>query len=153
MRKGVLVKQSKEVVFCNVYTPNVESERVELWDFILRAQASFPMPWCIEGDFNTVLHSAQRSGNDCNYGSMRAFSSFLLQAKLVQRGLTRSVSDHCAIMIGERSEDWGPCPFRFYNEWLEDGEMMKQAREGWLGVKSMGSYGFVLSFKFRAAKD
>ncbi|KAK2644403.1 hypothetical protein Ddye_019598 [Dipteronia dyeriana] len=44
---GVLVTDNKEIVFCNVYAPDVESERRFLWEFIVDSQGVFPMPWCI----------------------------------------------------------------------------------------------------------
>ncbi|KAK3187757.1 hypothetical protein Dsin_027318 [Dipteronia sinensis] len=51
--------------------------------------------------------------------------------KLKQKGLPRSVSDHNSITLGEPKEDWGPCPFRVYNNWIEDGNLMKQAMKCW----------------------
>ncbi|KAK2663407.1 hypothetical protein Ddye_001981 [Dipteronia dyeriana] len=53
---GELVKLNKEVVFCNVYAPSWDSEKAKLWDFIISAQKTLDMPWCIGGDFNSVLH-------------------------------------------------------------------------------------------------
>ncbi|KAK3199335.1 hypothetical protein Dsin_022750 [Dipteronia sinensis] len=72
--------------------------------------------------------------------------------KLVQRNLQYSLFDHCAIYLGEPRVDWGPCPFHFYNGWLEDKEMMKDAREGWKECKVVGSQGFKLFSKVKAAK-
>lgn len=48
------------IVFCNVYALNLENERRELWDFLLRAQGSLSLPWCIGGDFNTMLDALER---------------------------------------------------------------------------------------------
>lgn len=39
---GVLVNSGKQVVLCNVYAPTVEKDRLELWEFILKAQQSIP---------------------------------------------------------------------------------------------------------------
>ncbi|KAK3205178.1 hypothetical protein Dsin_019224 [Dipteronia sinensis] len=93
---------------------------------------------------------AERRGSEYNIGSMRTFNSFLLQAKT---GLPRCFSDYSAILLGEQKVDLGPSPFRFYNEWLEDGEMMKQASEGWIRCKTEGSTGFVLSSKLKFVKE
>ncbi|KAK3198650.1 hypothetical protein Dsin_022065 [Dipteronia sinensis] len=71
---------------------------------------------------------------------------------LFQRVLPRSLSDHNAIVIGERKEDWGPSPFRFYNDWLEEKALMQEAIEGWKGCKVKGSKGVVLSAKIQKAK-
>ena len=59
---GELITKKEVVVFCNVYAANVETERKGLWDFILQAQTALPFPWCIGGDFNTVLAASERLG-------------------------------------------------------------------------------------------
>ena len=46
--------------------------------------------------------------------------------------------------------DWGPSPFRFFNEWLEDKEMTEDARDGWESYKVYGSQGFKLFSKAKA---
>ncbi|KAK2638221.1 hypothetical protein Ddye_026016 [Dipteronia dyeriana] len=40
--EGELLNLKKEMVFCNVYTPNDEFEKRNLWDFIISTQATFP---------------------------------------------------------------------------------------------------------------
>ncbi|KAK2661991.1 hypothetical protein Ddye_000565 [Dipteronia dyeriana] len=50
-----IINLKKEVPFCNIYATNQEAERKALWDFILTVQTSLPVPWCLEGDFNTIL--------------------------------------------------------------------------------------------------
>lgn len=35
-----------------------------------------------------------------------------------QLGLPRSLSDHCPILLEEKSRDWGPKPFRWINAWI-----------------------------------
>ena len=144
---GELLGVKKDMVFCNVYAANFENERVDLWDFILQAQVLFPFPWCIGGDFNTVLSPDERRGRWCNMGSIRNFNAFILQAgvvdipihgssftwsnnreveswarldrflcdpvflswflDLVQRGLSKSVSDHNPVWIGVLVMGWG----------------------------------------------
>lgn len=38
--------------------------------------------------------------------------------RLKQRGLPRSVSDHCPLLLMEDKRNWGPKPFRFLNAWF-----------------------------------
>lgn len=38
------------------------------------------------------------------------------------RGLPRSISDHCPIILATKHVDWGPKPFRFANMWLSHPE-------------------------------
>ncbi|KAK2634471.1 hypothetical protein Ddye_029263 [Dipteronia dyeriana] len=40
--------------------------------------------------------------------------------KMIQRGLNRILSDHNPVFFGELKEYWGPKPFIFLNEWLDD---------------------------------
>jgi hypothetical protein len=51
----MLRKSKKHMVFCNVYAASVETERRQLWDFILSSMQSLTAPWCVRGDFNLVL--------------------------------------------------------------------------------------------------
>ncbi|KAK3227162.1 hypothetical protein Dsin_007024 [Dipteronia sinensis] len=64
---------------------DVESERKELWDFIVNITRSFSMPWCLGGDFNTVLDPSERKCGECNMGSARNFNLFISRAKPVKR--------------------------------------------------------------------
>ncbi|KAK3222042.1 hypothetical protein Dsin_009067 [Dipteronia sinensis] len=171
VEEGYARGQNMEVVFCNIYAASVERERRELWGFLLSSQSSFLMPWCIGGDFNTVLHPSERKGGIYNMSFVNSFNAFVLQArvvdlpltgfpftwtnlrekdswarlnhflispeilswfpKLIQTGHLGSLSDHSAVSIGEPQMDWGPCPFRFYNGWLEDKVMMNDVMSGW----------------------
>ncbi|KAK3193643.1 hypothetical protein Dsin_024953 [Dipteronia sinensis] len=152
---GELVKLGKEVASCNVYALNVESAIVELWEFILRAQRSFSMPWCIGGDFNTVLCVAERKvvdipiheisftwSNNREQAVWARLERFLISPwilfwspKMTQIGLPMSILDHIDVLIGYSKDNLGLSPFRFYNDWLEDDELMSQAKEGWVGCK------------------
>ncbi|KAK3189252.1 hypothetical protein Dsin_028813 [Dipteronia sinensis] len=169
-----------------------DMERKQFWEFLLNAQASFPVPWCFGGDFNTVRDPAERKGGPCTMSSLRSFNAFILKAKVVdipmlgsnftwtnsrekgtwakldrflispkllswypkmeQHCLSRNLSDHCLITIGVPKDDWGPTPFRFFNNWKEDKEMIGDARIGWNECEAKGTKGFVLFAKAKAAK-
>ncbi|KAK3226756.1 hypothetical protein Dsin_006618 [Dipteronia sinensis] len=73
--------------------------------------------------------------------------------QLTQKGLERSLSDHIPIMLGEPKEDWGPCPFRCYNSWLEDKNIINEAVKGWKNYEVRGSKGFLLFSKLKASKQ
>ncbi|KAK3200773.1 hypothetical protein Dsin_024188 [Dipteronia sinensis] len=110
------------------------------------------MPWCIGGDFNTVLHPSERKGGICNMSSVNSLNAFVLQARVVDLPLTGhlgSLSDHSAVSIGEPQTDWGPCPFRFYNGWLEDKVMMNDVMSGWRRNRASSS---VLEREMRLAE-
>ena len=84
---GVLIKSSKEVIFCNMYESNHEDGRVELWNFILNAQASLPGIWVLGGDFNIVLDCSERIGCSMNARSMRNFRSFIYSVMVIDIAL------------------------------------------------------------------
>ncbi|KAK2654787.1 hypothetical protein Ddye_014643 [Dipteronia dyeriana] len=77
------ILKGKDLVFCNVYAPDIERDRVDLWELILRAQVSFLMPWCIEGDFNTVLRTEERKCGRINLSSIDSSNAFILRAKVI----------------------------------------------------------------------
>ncbi|KAK2639234.1 hypothetical protein Ddye_027029 [Dipteronia dyeriana] len=69
--------------------------------------------------------------NNREVGSWARLDRFLVSPiilswypSLVQRGLPRTIFDHSAIKIGCSKENWGPRPFRFSNEWIEDKKLM-----------------------------
>ncbi|KAK2665494.1 hypothetical protein Ddye_004068 [Dipteronia dyeriana] len=51
---------------------------------------SFVAPWCVAGDFNTVLDPSERVGRGVNLRSIRSFNRFLHKAGIVDIPLTRS---------------------------------------------------------------
>ena len=89
-------------------------------------------------------------------GKVRSFliSPILLSwfPNLLQKSFPRSISNHCPILLGFYKVDWGPCPFRFFNHWLENKSMMSDAMEGWKRCTILGSAGLILSNKVKATK-
>lgn len=50
---------------------------------------------------------------------------------LVQRGLKRSISDHCPILLKNEDEDWGPKPFRVFDCWFDHKDFRTFVKEQW----------------------
>ncbi|KAK3228488.1 hypothetical protein Dsin_000369 [Dipteronia sinensis] len=71
---------------------------------------------------------------------------------LSQRNLPKSISDHSAVLFCIPKEKWGPCPFRFFNSWMENAEVMAHARNSWKLKRVAGPKGFVLATKLKAVK-
>ena len=63
---------------------------------------------------------------------------------ILRKALPRSLLDHNPILISEAREDWGPIPFRFFNWWLEEKELMGEAIRGWKDCKVERSVGYAL---------
>lgn len=53
--KGHLVKNNLQCSFGNVYAPNDENARRELWNELTILKQHCFEPWCLGGDFNEVL--------------------------------------------------------------------------------------------------
>ncbi|KAK2654135.1 hypothetical protein Ddye_013991 [Dipteronia dyeriana] len=73
-------------------------------------------------------------------------------SKLSQSGLSRTVSDHSVILLGELRDGWGPSPFHFYNAWMKDDDLMNSAKVGWLSCQSNRPTGFALFDKIKSTK-
>ncbi|KAL8480192.1 hypothetical protein ACS0TY_026930 [Phlomoides rotata] len=44
---------------------------------------------------------------------------------LVLKGLGRSISDHCPILLESSKKDWGSKPFKFFNCWITNAEFSR----------------------------
>ncbi|KAK2660328.1 hypothetical protein Ddye_006861 [Dipteronia dyeriana] len=55
-------------------------------------------------------------------------------------------------MVGTLSVDWGPFPFHFYNWWIKDTDLMKEAVKEWNDIKCGGSKGAMLASKTKVVK-
>ncbi|XP_057808558.1 uncharacterized protein LOC131023037 [Salvia miltiorrhiza] len=69
------------------------------------------------------------------------------------RGLQRSISDHCPIILTTRSEDWGPRPFRFLNAWVNHSEFEDMVKQVWTGTNVGGWSFFEVKEKLKKLKE
>ncbi|KAK2650727.1 hypothetical protein Ddye_018216 [Dipteronia dyeriana] len=188
---GVFKKKiDKDVVLCNVYASTLEHEIRELWGRIRYSQQTLSLPWCIWGDFHTILHASERKVGVFNrWSAMINFNDFIIRTKvfdlplhgipftwsnnkvkgawarldrflvsliilswfpnIVQRSLPRSISDHSAIILGVSKDNWGSSPFRLFNGWLGDKELLEEEKLGWPGYKVSGSSSRLLQTKLK----
>jgi hypothetical protein len=122
--------------FAGVYGPNVDNDRLVLWNELSGLMERWAVPWCIGGDFNATRFPSERLGNLRYAPSMEEFSRFIFDhglmdiplmggqftwsngsswsridrfllssgweerfSNVVQRRLTRVLSDHFPIML------------------------------------------------------
>ncbi|KAK3226022.1 hypothetical protein Dsin_005884 [Dipteronia sinensis] len=118
-------------------------------DFILQAKV-VDIPLC---------GAAFTWSNNREDGSWTRLDRFLVCPNIlswfpnvVQRGLPRTISDHCAISLGTIKENWGPSPFKFNNEWLEDKELMAVVQKAWVDSNVTRSSIYILHTKLRSSK-
>ncbi|KAK3188486.1 hypothetical protein Dsin_028047 [Dipteronia sinensis] len=171
LHKGELVTLKKEIVICNIYAPNMEEDRVVLWDFILANKKKLAVPWFIRGDFNVILEALEKSGGPHIRSHIRHFRKFIEDAMLVnlpmqgfpftwsnsrevaswacldrflvslkflhwfhglfQRNLSKSILDHSVVWIDISKEVCGAYPFRYFDSWMENNDIMEVARKEW----------------------
>ncbi|KAK3224901.1 hypothetical protein Dsin_004763 [Dipteronia sinensis] len=133
--------------------PQVEDEShqgsVDKWNLDLEAKL-------VDMPLNRITFTWSNNRDQASWAHLDRF--LILQwiiswfPNLIQMGLPKCVSDHSDVVLGEPRQDWGPIPFRFYNDWLENDEMMKQAVEGWMRCKVNSPAGFFLACKTKATK-
>jgi len=66
--------------------------------------------------------------------------------------LSRTISDHCAVVLKEVSVDWGPKPFRCLDVWQRDSGFKEFVRSSWVSYKVVGRGIFVFKEKLKRLK-
>lgn len=69
------------------------------------------------------------------------------------RGLPRTISDHCAIIMQTKHEDWGVKPFRFVNAWLSHPQFREVVEKSWREGGLAGWGGYVVKEKLKCLKE
>lgn len=70
-----------------VYGSPQERFRDELWEELRGISTELDLPWCVLGDFNSVLHSHEKSGSgDFNQRSGQKFADCIFDCGLVDLG-------------------------------------------------------------------
>ena len=70
-----------------------------------------------------------------------------------QYALSRSVSDHCALILKVTSIDWGTKPFRSFDIWQKDGRFRDFIKCQWNNYEILGSGLFVMKEKLERLKS
>lgn len=70
----------------------------------------------------------------------------------LMKGGKRSLSDHVPIFIEEVVKDWGPKPFRFFNQWIQHPTFSEFVAEKWNWFNVQGWGGFRVKEKLKLLK-
>ncbi|XP_026440567.1 uncharacterized protein LOC113339529 [Papaver somniferum] len=84
-------------ILTNVYGPNKPHERSSLWEELDNVCNFWDLPWCLGGDFNTVLNCNEKKGCSKTTRSMENFSHFIDEHDLVDlplKGARYTWSNH-----------------------------------------------------------
>ncbi|GLT51116.1 hypothetical protein SLA2020_245500 [Shorea laevis] len=60
----------------------------------------------------------------------------------VQKGLKRTVSDHCPIVVKSTVVDWGPKPFCVLDAWQQHPQFQKVVVDKWKELNEEGYAGY-----------
>ncbi|KAL8545034.1 hypothetical protein ACS0TY_005295 [Phlomoides rotata] len=70
----------------------------------------------------------------------------------ILRGGKRSLSDHVPIYIEGSKKDWGPRPFKFFNQWIQHPSYKGLVEKVWSSSLKQGWAGFVIKEKLKELK-
>ncbi|KAL8504494.1 hypothetical protein ACS0TY_015889 [Phlomoides rotata] len=68
------------------------------------------------------------------------------------KGLPRSISNHCPLILEDGLIDWGPKPFRFSNAWLLHPSFKDSFISMWQNLNIGGRGSFIVKEKFKSLK-
>ncbi|XP_057790792.1 uncharacterized protein LOC131007895 [Salvia miltiorrhiza] len=92
-------------------------------------------------------------------GSKSKLDRFLVNQEWIKtwpssfgRGLQRSMSDHCPLLLSTIYRDWGPKPFRFINAWISHPDFKNLVQEVWEDSSVRGWSCFVFKEKLKLLK-
>ncbi|KAJ9704109.1 hypothetical protein PVL29_005411 [Vitis rotundifolia] len=163
-------------VFTGVYGPFSREERECLWEEIRAIRGLWEEPWCLGGDFNTILYHSERNdlrlvdfplqggsytwSGGLNNQSWARLDRFLATpswcdqySRVSQRRLPRPTSDHFPVLLEGGGLRRGPSPFRFENMWLKVEGFKDLIRCWWQGMVVRGSPSYRLSVKLKELKQ
>lgn len=149
----------------SVYGPHDAPSRSRLWTKLSEAQAIWPIPWMICGDFNIVRFPDERLGTHYLNSQMIKFSDFISHHGLIdmQMGLidmqmsgakyTWSNNQACPsmsrneqiLLLDYVERTAGPASFRFETMWFEVQGFKDPIRRWWQNNLFEGSADFILA--------
>lgn len=72
----------KDWAFSGVYGPNINRERITMWEELAGVVTWWGVPWVGGGDFNAIRFPSERLGASHFTSSMHAFSDFISSCRL-----------------------------------------------------------------------
>ncbi|GKV14958.1 hypothetical protein SLEP1_g25756 [Rubroshorea leprosula] len=91
--------------------------------------------------------------------SMSRLDRFLLSeewllnwAEVKQWGLRRSLSDHCPVMLRDEKLNWGPKPFKCFDNWFQQPDFCELVAQTWRTASVQGWKGYCLKEKIKLVK-
>ncbi|KAL8530880.1 hypothetical protein ACS0TY_007781 [Phlomoides rotata] len=161
---GRWIEDGSECMIINIYAPNSVTQRKVLWETLQALMwQSGTEDICIIGDFNTIREKSDRLEEDSWYrpdGTCKSKLDRLLVninwlnkwPEEILRGGKRSLSDHVSIFIEGSKKDWGPRPFKFFNQWIQHPGYKELIERVWSTSSKQGWASFVIKEKLKEVK-
>jgi len=87
--KTLQLSTKKQFYITFVYGRNLEAQRIPLWNDLASISSNLDDPWCVFGDFNSILNPGERiGGNAVTESEMAAFGDCLAQCGLQEFSYT-----------------------------------------------------------------
>ena len=81
--KAMQLSTNKQFYITFAYGRNLEAQRIPVWDDLASISINLDNPWCVLGDFNSVLKPGERiGGNAVTESELAAFGDCLTQCGL-----------------------------------------------------------------------
>ncbi|KAJ1384663.1 Endonuclease/exonuclease/phosphatase superfamily [Sesbania bispinosa] len=121
-----------------VYASPIESRRSELWDDITNFASSHPdIPWCVAGDFNTVLYDFEKEGGaPAKRSSIESFAACLNNSLLADIGFKGPEFTWSNGQHPPRNQNAPKGNFKFLSPWLDHPEFPDQVKSSWIASDS-----------------
>jgi hypothetical protein len=84
------VDDNFEWAFASVCGPNVDSDKIVLWDELVGLLSLWNVPWCIGGDYNIIYVPRKRSSSSRLSQAMLEFPKFIFEHGLMDLPLVGS---------------------------------------------------------------
>ncbi|XP_022013995.1 uncharacterized protein LOC110913477 [Helianthus annuus] len=132
---GLLTDGLVRLNIINVYAPQHNEEKRNLWEKILQVMQSGQGWWVVFGDFNTVRNTDERKISKFDPVCARDFNNFIDEADLREYNLK------------------GPKPFRWFDSWFERSGCEDVVKSVLVGNNMNGPSDLNLSNKLKSFRD
>ncbi|XP_028089573.1 uncharacterized protein LOC114289924 [Camellia sinensis] len=114
----------------------------------------FELQNCCSNKNFIILSSTTCSSFPCVIVNVYAPNEVVRWRKIWESlGLSRTISDHCPILLKEDDRDWGLKPFKFINAWRSHPTFMAEVKKRWEDTQVQGWAGYRVMRKLSILRD
>ncbi|XP_071727954.1 uncharacterized protein [Rutidosis leptorrhynchoides] len=132
--RGNWVGSGKESIIVNIYGPHNDAGKKEMWHSLDGLLDKIDSSWLLCGDFNEVRFHSDRLNSVFRQTRATRFNEFITRNGLIDipiNALDRLDSDHCPLILRDKVIDFGPKPFKIFDEWFNKYGVDNVVIDGW----------------------